>query len=750
VVGGPGAVAVVAYGAMLGFCAVAALMVAVVRPSGPLPNAHLLIERLIAVMTLIGGTGLVLRWTHGARSSAATDRRRSDIATTCVLAFTAILPVLLIPLYFLLRSTQAPSDQAVLYPFVDRRWLVATFLVGTLGVMLLMVVMWRVVLAAHSEPRSWTTWFRDTLLGSPDASASEDGWKSSAGASAETETWRTVAFKLAAAIGIALYFFGPPWGLSAGFHPIDAHETFQLGALEAMANGATPYLGAASTQYGPGSQLISSLYMHHVSTHSVVGFRESFALFQWVAATVFCGVVALRLRFLLALITIALAILLFPTLQEFGFTQSAFTDSGTFDGFFGWFNALRYIGVFAAVMLLPVAFRAGARHLLWGGILGVVWGGSCYIAQENLGAGLLGIVTLSLLMLLTRSVDVRSMRRVLGGIAIGFALIWAPALIVYGVKGQLGTFIWSYFLVPSAVTRGYSNTSFLEGFASDWGPMFYLFPLVLLVIGAAALLRVKPLRIATQWSRERTLVASVLVVCAVSYAGTLLRSDTSHLINTMLAVPVLAVLSVAYLPRIVAPTASRRTLVGGSVAIASAFALLFPLARLTDVPRRVVVPATARVSFLRDGGRGSDTTLPGTRMGPGLAAAPLCCTTSLLSDAPPMKPFLGFLDHIHAIVGTRPVYVAWGRGSGMPGLIYFGAALRPAPLYVEPGTLLVNKVVERRFLREFRQNIHEIRALVTIDVTPNPERDIFTAAYPRHRSIMLPLQTQSVHVLLAD
>jgi hypothetical protein len=49
----------------------------------------------------------------------------------------------------------------------------------------------------------------------------------------------------------------------------------------------------------------------------------------------------LPLRFALALATIAIAVLLFPTLRYFEFERAGFDRAGTVVGFFGWFNALR-------------------------------------------------------------------------------------------------------------------------------------------------------------------------------------------------------------------------------------------------------------------------------------------------------------------------------------------------------------------------------------------------------------------------
>ncbi|HEV7459693.1 MAG TPA: hypothetical protein VGN78_04090, partial [Solirubrobacteraceae bacterium] len=109
---------------------------------------------------------------------------------------------------------------------------------------------------------------------------------------------------------------------------------------------------------------------------------------------------------------------------------------------------------------------------------------------------------------------------------------------------------------------------------------------------------------------------------------------------------------------------------------------------------------------------------------------------------------VGFLDTLRGVVGSRRTYVTWGLGQGLPGLVYEGAGLREPPLWLEPGTLLVNQHEQRRFLAYFRQHIRDVDALVTVDID-TPERRIFSLAYPTHRVVTLPLGSELVRVFLA-
>ena len=70
-------------------------------------------------------------------------------------------------------------------------------------------------------------------------------------------------FRMATAIGIVgiaaacWYFAGPPWNLERHHRDIDWHEQLHLGPLQAISKGYLPYIGPASTVYGPGSQLLT-------------------------------------------------------------------------------------------------------------------------------------------------------------------------------------------------------------------------------------------------------------------------------------------------------------------------------------------------------------------------------------------------------------------------------------------------------------------------------------------------------------
>ena len=87
-------------------------------------------------------------------------------------------------------------------------------------------------------------------------------------------------------VALATLAFGPPWTLDASREPVDMHEEVHLSGLQAIDRGYTPYLGAASVNYGPGLQLAGYGYMRARARFSVPGFREWFAFALWIATSI--------------------------------------------------------------------------------------------------------------------------------------------------------------------------------------------------------------------------------------------------------------------------------------------------------------------------------------------------------------------------------------------------------------------------------------------------------------------------------
>jgi hypothetical protein len=650
-------------------------------------------------------------------------------ARVFLLALTLWSPFLVFPIFFLAAAAKPSTETWLAYGFADKRWMTSLYFLGTLGAMLAITAGAAVARGAAARSDSWRAWA--TFAVHP-AAPRRPGDERALPALAIH-----LGAKVIVGILFAAYFFSPPWHAGTSGGSIDGHIDANLGPIQAVDHGAVPYIGAASTQYGPGSQLIAILYMGHIHL-SIVGLREAFALYHWLGATIFLTALCLRFPLRIALPAGAVAILVFPTLQIFSFIR------GTgYVGFWGWGNVLRYVGGFTlGLFLSSVIIRSTTkRRLIAGFVLGWFWGILCYVSQENLAAGVIAGGTLSALFLLTQTYPARAIGQALGAILTGFSVSWLPALIYYAYVGDLGRFLQLYAFMPTAVARGYSNSSY-PGWSDPWAKTYFTLPFVLATIGLSSILQFRPFGVALRWTRERVALVSVAVAAITSHEGALLRADSSHLMNTMLAVPVLLVVLVAYGSRVYGIERGFFSLVFAAAIVAVALGLL---PSHTYRPRvlldRIVAPVTTRLdgefwTTPPDAPRGS---VAAARVGASLLGQP--------SSRPVSMPrFVAIMDRLHDVIGNRATYVASFKDA-YPGLVYFVADLRPAPILLEPSTLIVNLGVQGQFLRDFRDHINNVRAIVTLSLE-SPEAKIFAHTFPAHRTITLQYLRDPVFVLL--
>jgi hypothetical protein len=541
-----------------------------------------------------------------------------------------------------------------------------------------------------------------------------------------------VAAGLVTALGLAWYCAGPPWYLSQTSTPISHQEEVVLIGLQAVAKGHLPYVGVASVQYGPGTQVAAYLLMRHVTAFSVVGFRAAWALLVWAGVSVLFAVFFLAFGYARGLVVSALSALVYPALHKV-----AFQPGGSFDGYFGWASPLRYVGLIALVLLLPAAVRRSPswRCVAAGSALGALWGLTSYLAQENLAGGVVGALVVGGLLLFSRSASWPAVRAALVAVLAGFLVIWAPILGFYAVHGQLAEFLRQYFLFPQAVAAGANDTPW-GGFQHAPSPdshMFYILPFLLAALALLTVVRVRPLRIATEWPPERVLLAVTVLATALLYEGALLRSDTSHLTGTLLMVPALVIITATAAPRLMGAQRRVTVTVAGVALVAASLGLL---------PRGALAPASMRswseapyLDRQRLAGAApapAPTTLAGARVGAGLDGASRCCQGSLV----PMPEFIRLMERIHAIIGDRPAYVASFPGE-YPGLVYFVADLNPAPVSSDPYSSIETESELGAFLADFRTRVlPQTQAVLTLSASA-PEARLFVQRYPGARRITL-------------
>jgi hypothetical protein len=369
------------------------------------------------------------------------------------------------------------------------------------------------------------------------------------------------------------------------------------------------------------------------------------------------------------------------------------------------------------------------------------------VAQENLIGGGLVLGILAVLLVASDSAGRRAALSSLLWLAAGFVLVALPVLVFYLAHGRLGRFLELYWLVPGAVASGYSNTSFT---GHTWAPLFYGVPVLLGVLLLAALIAGRPLRIATHWSRERVVLVSALVAAVVCHLGALTRSDVPHLKNTELALPAALCLAAFYLPGLLGLRSTRWRWAGGLVIAVVTLALL-PLAPYASQPKRVALklwrPLHARVNpppSKRASPRIPRDSTAAARIGDATLAQRTCCTKRPV----PMPAFVRFMDRLHATVGVRRVYVDRVSDKTVaPPAVYFLADLRPAATPEELGTMALNSQMRQEWFAYFEAHLDKIGAVVTTDPLRNAPAK-WTAAFPAHRTVTLPLGGRKVYVLL--
>jgi hypothetical protein len=750
-----------------------------VRPAGRLPGSQReMIYGSLAVLCLCAVLGIASLALRGRSWDAAwLDRIVGPrVRAAFWLALAVWVPFLLLVVYYRARATFPVTIQWLYYGFEDKRWKVAAYLLTALAPMLLLTAAARALEVGRGYPPTWRAWLaglfgRDgaaDLEGAAPAGTAPAGtawegaaWEGTAWAGAPWEgtadaakaedepvRWRqsrtgrivAVAAGLATAVVLGWYFFGPPWYLSQSTAVVTPQEDFWFSGFQAISHGYVPYTGAAVIQYGPGTQLFTYLLMRHVTSFSILGFRQAWAIYQWVGASILFAVFFLAYGYLRGLAISLLGMLVYPALQEV-----AFHPGGSFTGYFGWANPLRYAGMIALVALLPAVVRRCPSR--WGvaaaAALGVLWGFTSYLAQEDLIAGVVGTLLVGALLLFSRTASWRAVRAALVAVLAGFLLIWVPVLAFYGIHGDLGPFLKLYFLLARAMPQGFGNTPWQGGTLTT---MYYALPFLLAAAAFLTVFELRPLRIAAVWSPERLRLAVTVIITVMLYQGVLLRSDATDMTGTLLMVPALVIMTATVLPRSLGVRRPVTVTIAGAVLIAASFALLPQHSfQWTSVRAQAQAPYLDRQRLAADPSPAAPTTLAAQRIGAGLAGAPQCCQGPALS----MASIARDMQYIHTVIGNRTTYVS-DFPHGYPGFVYFVADLTPAPTMEDKYGTILNQPQLNAYMAYFRTNVlPHTQALVTGDLT-RPEAQSFLQRYPHARRILMHIGAKPYYILLAQ
>ncbi len=765
-----------------------------IRPAGPLPRPqHDAIIVGLAALAAVGVLTLATMLVPARLRSAAADRIAAPSQRAAIwLALTLWFPLVDVIAYYRGESTLPPTQVWIAFGYQDKRWVTAAYLIGAVAPMVLLVFASRVLQAGREHPATWRSWLRDLAPGRQtyataaagvaahtavtDSAPATTGTgetavtpagerKGAPGKAALAATVRRfpgasvirVTAGLLTALGLAYYFYGPPWYLNrtSGSVSLGFQEDLYLGGLQAISKGAVPYIGSAAIQYGPGSQWFTYEYMRHFATFSVVGFRESWAMFEWAGASILFVVFFLALGYFRGLVAALMSALIYPALH-----LMEFVPGSSYTGFFGWASPLRYAGAISLLLLLPAAIR---RAPAWSGlagafVLGLIWGVLSYVAQENLAAGAVGAVVLSALLLFSGVASRRSVFTSLLAVLGGFVVSWLPVVLFYAGKGLLGRFFYLYFMITRAVAEGYSNTPYgwprsnlppvpaQIATSAPWAHMYFILPFVLAALALLAVLKFRPFQVALDWSKDRVLLVSLLLTTILLYQGALLRSDADHLTGTLLTVPFLVVTVATVLPRQLGIRRWPVLALAGVVLFAASFLLLpFDSYKFATIGGQAEAPMLDRQQLAAEKDPPIPPELAAHRVGAGVWDRLACCQRF----SEPMSDFITLADRLHAIIGTRPTYVEDFQ-AGYPGIIYFLANLKPAPIPLDEHTMVFTEQQDAAYLAYFRKHVvPKTRALVT-DILDTPEVLAFEQHYPNYRQIELRYRrSHAVWVLLS-
>ena len=547
--------------------------------------------------------------------------------------------------------------------------------------------------------------------------------------------WPLVVVELMLLLAAAWYLAGPPWNISTHHRPIDFHEQVHLGPLQAIDRGYLPYVGPASTQYGPGAQLAVYGYMSATHQFNLIGFREAFLLIHVVCVAVFALLARAHGGWWEAWLILLIGLICSP-LKFF-----LFGADGSPGESYGWGNAGRYLG---AIAITPAAglllTRSIARPRIPAVALGIAAGVLAWFSQENLAAITTGTGLLSVLLLGGGAANWSRVRSIALWMGVGVAVVWVPLLAWYASRGAAGSFLSNYFLIPGAVAAGFQNTWFAEGNADPYARVFHYLPVALLAIGVMTLWDVRTWRPRTL-DRDRIRLLSFTCALLASFQGALYRSDSLHTLNVLLALPFVVVLAVRDLPRWLADTPLMRGVM--RLAIASAFWWLLPLTPQIMAPGDWILrPPALKYSVAAAPPGVAEAGVGFERGSPELADEP----SVVGGQTGPMRQFLADASQLREWVGRRATFIE-DVEPYYTGLVYFMADLTPAPYLYDVETMVFNDRQEARQRAHFEQNLDKVECVIASSPDAFAVRS-FLARYPEATLTERRLGAWQIYVLM--
>jgi hypothetical protein len=521
-----------------------------------------------------------------------------------------------------------------------------------------------------------------------------------------------VGLRIAVCAGLAWYVAGPPWHLERNHRELNGHEQVNLGPLQAIDKGFLPYTGPASSQYGPGSQMLTFAVMKGSGHFDLISYREAGAILHLLTAFGILLTAALWLEgwMLVPLFLLALAY------SPLGFFY--WEPNGALEGFYGWGNGLRYLGAALFLGGLPVVVRARSSAAV---PLGAALGLFCFMSQENLSTAVSGAALLLALLWLTGTYTLRGLMVTVARAAGGLVLVWIPVIAMYAARGELGALIRGYLLFGAGVANGFLNTWWLSPKDSPQYHAYLYTGALLILIGMGTLFDFRAGRLRGPLDFKQARLLAFVCAAAAAYSVSLFRSDSWHQRNTTAALPFVLLLAFWDLPQWTVRAGWPRWAMRAGFAVVAL--CVYPLigdyalnlvGELRAPARRFV--ASSAMDIAPDNPR-----IPFQRVTRYLSNEPQVSEGSVS-----MRAFLEEMSALREIVGTRRTMVVAFPGL-YPGGVSFVADLTPAPHFMAREMIMADMMPES--IAWLKSHIGEYDCIITDDLD-DPETAIFRANYP--------------------
>ena len=625
------------------------------------------------------------------------------------LALDVSLLLLVVPVLLLVKGTPADEILGWTWPLLNKRWLFALYNLAIAACLVVPVALARWLIASTTPPENGQV-LHHAVRNQPRI--------------------RIVAGLLGLVL-MCWYIAGPPWHLDRNLRSVEWHEQVHYGGLQAISKGYLPSVGPAATAYGPGSQVLTYTLMRLNQSFDLMSFRSAWAAEHFLAVFIIGTVAYVSLGPVLAIAAMWIALAYSPLSFYY------WNGDGSFTGFWGWANTLRYCGPMIVVPALAHIGVVGGRTITIV-LLGAAWGVASWVAQDSFTTTATATALLASLLWLTDTASSSTIIRMLGCLLIGFTCVVGLILVYYALHGAAGELLSNYFAFPRAIVAGLGNSWWPANEAASPDRIsYYLMLPFLLACGVCTLWQLATMSVVVPLDVERARFLAYLSVQFACYQSVLFTSDTTHLTSVMIALPFIAVLGVVDLPKWLASTVTGRWTV--RIAFVAASLVIFPMLKAAaDVG---AVLHHARPHHVPFSPPPRELLVGRTRplLGDGLMFVG--------GDVVTVGEMRAFAADLQTLVGTRQAYVEridWIAG----GFIAFVADLTPAPHPSSGDLLTLNDTIRLEVADHIRSHPADYAAFIGGSLD-GPQARAFSDTHPEAIRITRMVGQSKVYILLS-